>query len=370
PNTAAHAELIQTCYRQVEVDPRKIHYIEAQGMGNPVADVEEWKACNWALQALAKEHGVTLTPGTCRISTLKPMTGHMHSTSALGALFKIIRSFQTHTIHKILNFTEIHPDLDTENQPCRLATKTEPWQPEDTPRLAGLHSYGLGGNNAHLLIEEYQPKAALTAIHATTSPQIVVFSAKSPDRLHAVALQMFEFIEIQKELPLENFAYTLQVGREAMEFREAMVVKNREELIRSLKNYLSSANRENTGTRNLLSGKADETELQVLLAENNFEKLAHHWKQGGKIPWESLHQGKTLLRMSLPTYPFATERYWVRAAQGEEREATREKRVIPEVAESTVGTRILQPYWKEQAIPGDASDAAYARHVVILCQVR
>ena len=178
PNIAAHAELIQTCYRQVEVDPRNIQYIEAQGMGNPVADIAEWEACNHALRALAEEKGVPLTPGSCRVSTLKPMTGHMHSASAIGALFKIIRSLQTNTIHKILDFDEIHPDLDTKDQPCRLATETQEWAKGSIPRLAGLHSYGSGGNNAHILIEEYTPTPSTLLVEE--SPLILPISAKTP----------------------------------------------------------------------------------------------------------------------------------------------------------------------------------------------
>src|SRR6267142_2060439 len=84
------------------------------------------------------------------------MTGHMHAASALGALFKIIRSFQTNTIHKIIGLEEVNPDLDLGNQPCRLVSETENWPKEMFPRLAGLHSYGSGGNNAHILVEEYK----------------------------------------------------------------------------------------------------------------------------------------------------------------------------------------------------------------------
>ena len=160
PDIAAHAELIERCYRQAGIDPRDVQYVEAQGMGNPVADLGEWQAINRALARLALERGVPLTPGGCRIGTLKPMTGHMHSASALGALFKIIRSLRTGTIHKILGFSELNPDLDCPGQPGAPARDTEAWPSSGRPRLAGIHAYGAGGNNAHLLIEEYQEPAA------------------------------------------------------------------------------------------------------------------------------------------------------------------------------------------------------------------
>ena len=159
PNPAAHAALIHRCYQETGIDPRRIRYIEAQGMGTIVGDIAEWNACNCALLDLARDGNVDLPAGNCLISTLKPMTGHMHSASALGALFKIIHSLQNRRIFKILNFTDINPDLNTQGQPCAPTAETQDWPEHALPRLAGLHSYGSGGNNAHLLIEEYREPA-------------------------------------------------------------------------------------------------------------------------------------------------------------------------------------------------------------------
>lgn len=156
PNMKSHIDVIKTCYKKAGIDVREVGYIEAQGMGNQVGDLAEWEACNRALEQLAVENQLSLEPGYCRVSTLKPMIGHMESVSALGALFKIIRSIHTNTLHKILNLETINPYLNTENRPCRLLSKTEVWPAKATPRLAALHSYGSGGSNAHILIEEYK----------------------------------------------------------------------------------------------------------------------------------------------------------------------------------------------------------------------
>lgn len=155
PDIAAHTELIERCYREAGIDPRDIRYIEAQGMGQPVADLAEWHALNRALSRLANTRGIKLAPDSCRVGTLKPMTGHMHSASALGALLKVVHSLRTATIHRILGFSELNPDLDCPGQPCSPARVTEPWPASENPRLAGIHSYSAGGNNAHLLIQEY-----------------------------------------------------------------------------------------------------------------------------------------------------------------------------------------------------------------------
>lgn len=156
PNTEAHAELIKACYREAGIDPRDLGYIEAQGMGSPVADIAEWAAINRALAELCEEKGLRAGPGFCRVSTLKPMLGHMHSASSLGALLKVIRSFQTGKIHKILDFTEPNEYCEMNGTPCRIAKETENWEAVGKPRLAAIHAYGSGGNNAHVLLEEAQ----------------------------------------------------------------------------------------------------------------------------------------------------------------------------------------------------------------------
>ncbi len=107
------------------------------------------------------------------------------------------------------------------------------------PRRATVSSFGAGGSNAHLIIEEYiPPKAEISRAASATSPQIVVFSAATSERLEVVAQKMLEYIEQNVSISLTNFAYTLQVGREAMAYRLAMVVRDRDELISGLKGYL------------------------------------------------------------------------------------------------------------------------------------
>ncbi len=156
PNIEAHVALMKMCYREAGIDPRHLTYVEAQGMGLPVADIAEWTAINRALKELCEEKDLAFEPRFCRVSTLKPLTGHMHAASSLGALLKIIRSFQTGKIHKIPDYTAPNDFCDMQETPCCIAEKTEPWPEINVPRLAALHAYGSGGNNAHVLLEEYR----------------------------------------------------------------------------------------------------------------------------------------------------------------------------------------------------------------------
>lgn len=328
PNIDSHSTLIQTCYEEAGVDPRDITYIEAQGMGNPVADIAEWEAFNRALKAMAKKRGIDLAPGGCGISTLKPMIGHMHSTSALGALFKIIRSFQTNKLHKILNFTEKNLDIDTKNQPCRLLQETEDWLPKESPRLAGLHSYGSGGNNAHLLIEEYiTSKSQLSASNTTSSNSImIVLSAKNTDGLKLHSKNMLAYVEKNTSLNLTEMAYTLQVGRDPMEERLGILTTSTKDLLEKLKIYIEG--------KEVIEGlyigtiKKNKDGIQAFCTEAEFLKIVDNWienrqlskilevwTKGFYIDWVKLYGEQKPKKISLPTYPFAKERYWIEPSE-------------------------------------------------------
>ncbi|MCK9395632.1 MAG: amino acid adenylation domain-containing protein, partial [Methylobacter sp.] len=325
PNTDSHVELIKTCYRQVNIDPRQVRYIEAQGMGNVLADLVEWQAFNRALKDMARQQQVSLAPGMCRISTVKPMMGHMESASALGALFKVVRSMQTGVIHKIVNFTDYHPDMDREDQPCTLATETAAWPRTNGGRLAGVHCYGMGGINAHLLIEEYdrnrhqhkdagQNARAEGLVSQGESPVLIVLSAKSEPCLTAMASQLYQFLgQDGQTARLADIAFTLQVGREALEHRIAWVIQSQHELVGGLNKYLGSV-AETDGEQSVYRGHAKDapTRRQPPLTGDNLHALAAYWVHGGSVSWTSLYSGKNVRRVRLPVYPFDKQHYWIR----------------------------------------------------------
>ncbi|EFU39754.1 polyketide synthase [Paenibacillus vortex V453] len=131
---------------------------------------------------------------------------------------------------------------------------------------------------------------------------------------------MLEYAERHSEFSLEEFAYTLQVGREQMESRLAMVASSREELITGFRIFLN-ASPDNpggaitnpaifTGDTTFSSSKLDSAALQSLFAENNLTNIALQWTKGGQFPWEWLHMEERVHRISLPAYPFEKRRCW------------------------------------------------------------
>lgn len=304
PNISSHAEVIRKCYEESGIDPQSVTYIETQGMGNPVADIAEWEACNRALKAIAAAKDIRLKNGNCRISTMKPMTGHMHSASALGALFKIIRSLQTDKIHKILDFKAINPDLDVDEQPCRLVTETEYWGAETFPRLAGLHSYGSGGNNAHLLIEEFKGSQRINNTVRNTEKVIIPCSAETERQCREIVKELADVVGENAEYSIESIAYTLQTGRDAMQYRVAFVTDTREDFVRQARAYLEG--KVDAGTFEGSAKGAPSTKHF-----RDIFSMAAAWVEGSDIPWSKTQFSKAVNRLHLPVYPFNCQPYWM-----------------------------------------------------------
>lgn len=332
PDPEAHAKVIRRCYGKAGIDPRNVEYIEAQGMGNQVSDIAEWQACNKAIQELCDERSLNYTPGFCAISTLKPVIGHMECTSAMGALFKIIHSFKANKLYKILNLREINPYLDVRGKPCRLLTETETWFAKGRPRLAGLHSYGSGGNNAHLLVGEVATQSEntsplLNSGESLRNPELFVLSARTQKVLEQYSREFATFLasDAAAGLQLKDIAFTLQAGRDHLRCRVAITAANREELLDRLQLFAKApgAAAQESGIFQGTAASKQEPGAGILgerppafpwpLSEPDCKKLASLWVSGAPVDWANLHHGRELSRVSLPTYPFSQESYWIPA---------------------------------------------------------
>jgi amino acid adenylation domain-containing protein len=305
PDPIAQSDLIRECCERVGLDPRRLDYIEAQGMGNPLADIAEWRAFNLALRTLAETRAVALKPGKCLVSCLKPTLGHMEPTSALGALFKVVHALQTQTIYGIHRFTKANPELDLEAQPCRLAAQNASWPKRNEPRVAGLNSYGMGGNNAHILIEEYarQQEPAVRAY----APALIVLSAPNEDKLSQIARGLLDWLRQHPDEAIEDLAFTLQIGRDPMDYRLALVASSVEELAHGLDYHL---NHTGSPPAFLHTGRVEKLAPAPLRSED-LNSVGHFWVAGGIVHWKDLYQGRSPRRVSLPGYPFEKRVCWL-----------------------------------------------------------
>ncbi|WP_316173153.1 non-ribosomal peptide synthetase, partial [Bradyrhizobium sp. SZCCHNRI2049] len=325
PNLALQTKVVTEVLRQAEISPETISYIEASASGAALSDAIEISSLNKVF------HDNGANGRRYVIGSVKSNIGHPEAASGIAQLSKVVLQLRHRQFVPSIKVEALNPDLRLEETPFVLQREPGRWDRPfvagavrgEIPRRALINSFGAGGTYVSLVVEEYVADPAQRRA-AEGPPYVCVFSAKHPDRLQALAEEMLRYVEQRPELNLADFAYTLQVGREAMEVRLALVVRSRAELVENLGAYLAAARRNETlfGTSihvshdqgvgqisSLLSGGLGEALVDNLLASRDFEKIALFWVSGGQVPWLALYGETPPDKLELPSYPFARERY-------------------------------------------------------------
>jgi acyl transferase domain-containing protein/thioesterase domain-containing protein len=196
------------------VEPGTVSYIEAHGTGTPVGDPIE-------LAALAQAYGPG-GKGFCGIGSLKTNIGHLDTAAGVASLIKVVLAMRHELIPASLNFSKPNSRIDLSATPFYVAHQPQPWKRGAAPRRAAVNSLGVGGTNAHVVVEE--PPATVQAISHDAQPQVVTLSARTPASLEALKARWRDFLDHPPPgLTLADAAYTTQVGRRAFEHRCAVV---------------------------------------------------------------------------------------------------------------------------------------------------
>jgi polyketide synthase PksN len=317
PNAAAQTELLLDAYEKAGIDPSTVGYIECHGTGSTLGDSIEVQALTRAFAQLYKQHGKDVpTQPHCGLSSLKSNIGHLETAAGVAGIIKILLAMRHRQIPATLHLEEVNPYIDLEGTPFYIVDKTIPWDaPRDSndrvlPRRAGISSFGFGGANAHIVLEEYVPSRTRASVR-TATPQLVVLSAKSEDRLKAYAQSLLDHLE-RHEVDLTNLAYTLQVGRDAFSERVAFVAADLDEVCRKLTEFVRSPSPERREPGKKASSHDDTDEvIATLLARGDLTRLAELWTAGAQIDWRALYATELPERIPLPSYPFAKNRYWL-----------------------------------------------------------
>lgn len=208
-----------------------------------------------------------------------------------------------------------------------MNTELRDWTPRDGhPLRAAVSSFGFSGTNVHMVMDGYEEKRP--APETGPRPPIFVLSAKTPERLRAYAQEMAEFLEGWEEkspYTLADIAYTSQVGREAMAYRLAVAVNSVEALRDRLASFAAGEDAVDglvwaTAGTGVDEPRPDEPERQGTDAQDavraweekrDASPLISLWVSGREFDWQGLYKKGTPRRISLPTYPFERERYWM-----------------------------------------------------------
>ncbi len=319
PNPRAQARLIVEAHEQAGIDPRSIGYIECHGTGTPLGDPVEIEGLKAAFAKLYAEHGlVPPREAFCGLGSVKSNIGHTETAAGIAGVIKVLLGLRAGRLWKTLHCKDPNPLIDLRGTPFYLVDTARHWgrsviDGRETPRRAAVSSFGAGGANAHVVIEEY---AAAPHGPANGGPQLIVLSARSERALRDAAARLAAHLDSDAGSAQNHgdIAFTLQTGRDGMRVRLACVAHDKEKLRSRLEAFAEHGAAAGIVTGTVArKGALDGGTTESIAAEpgNDLARVAGHWVAGGSVAWDALHGGGARRRVRLPTYPFQGRRYWL-----------------------------------------------------------
>ncbi|WFR55598.1 type I polyketide synthase [Anaerocolumna sp. AGMB13025] len=335
PSPLAQAEAVLTAWDKGNITPNTVSYIEAHGTGTSLGDPIEVNGLKKAFEEGAKAKGIVLKENYCGIGSVKSNIGHLEVASGIAGVFKVLLSMKHKLIPGNLHFHKINDLIRLEKSPFYVIDSNKPWEVlmdahgNPLPRRAGVSSFGFGGTNAHIVIEEYKEKEA-PVNRAFHFPQtIIVLSAKTEERLKVYAGEFLKFLrddEVTND-KLTDIAYTLQSGRELMQERAAILTDSIPDLKEKLEAYIKGEEQKAIFHGNIKAHKKTisifENDQEFAETLNNwakkgkYEKILDLWVKGLYFDWNVLYGKDKPGIISLPTYPFKKENFWIPKTQTE-----------------------------------------------------
>ncbi|MFF8950527.1 SDR family NAD(P)-dependent oxidoreductase, partial [Streptomyces sp. NPDC014940] len=302
--------------------------------------------------------------------------GHCESAAGIAGVTKVLLQMRHGELVPSLHSANLNPHIDFDRTPLRVQRTLEPWHRpvRDTggerrtlPRLAGVSSFGGGGSNAHVVIEEYpEPVRPRTT---QGGPYLLVLSARTEEQLAAQARLLHARLGELTDADLPAVAWTLQTGRMALDQRLALAVGSLAEARDRLAAFAGAPAAPGPWARGAVrpDRPADAAAVGAAVTawreQGTHEALLALWAEGGDVDWDLAGRpGPRPHRIGLPGYPFARERCWF----GLDTEGAPQRPADGEGGEGDVV--LLRPRWAEAAAAGTAAhgEAFAERHVVVV----
>jgi acyl transferase domain-containing protein/acyl-CoA synthetase (AMP-forming)/AMP-acid ligase II/acyl carrier protein/GNAT superfamily N-acetyltransferase len=202
PNPQAQEAVLREAYRQAGREPAQVQYVEAHGTGTRLGDPIEVKTLG---KVLASGRAADKK---CAIGSLKTNIGHTEAAAGIGGVIKTALAIKNRQIPASLHFQQPNPLIGFDQLPLVVQDKLGEWLDPSRPLLAGVSSFGFGGTNAHVVLEE-APSAVLTACKTTERrPYLLPLSAQSAESLAALAEAYQRLLDSDNHPALDDICYT------------------------------------------------------------------------------------------------------------------------------------------------------------------
>ena len=224
PSAEGQAAAISMAIADAGVDPADISYVEAHGTATPLGDPIEIEGLNLAFGEQSRKQ-------YCAIGSIKSNMGHLTIAAGVAGLIKTSLSLYNKQIPPSINFTKPNPNIDFANSPFLVNHSLKEWT-TDKKRIAGISSFGVGGTNVHVILEEFENEKRETTVGKPV--QLISWSAKTESSMEDYGNKLSGYLKNNSEIDLADVAYTLHTSRQDFNCRRFVVAANTGELIEKL----------------------------------------------------------------------------------------------------------------------------------------
>ena len=226
PSVEGQARVITLAQQSAGVNPETIGYIEAHGTGTPLGDPIELAALTQAFRVHTNKKGF------CAVGTVKTNVGHLDIAAGVTGLIHATHIVRSGVFPPTLHFQKPNPQFDLNGSPFYVNKQRTEWISNEGPRRAGVSAFGVGGTNAHVVLEQ---APALPPAPSVRPAQLLILSARTETALDRTTDNLAQHFKVHSDVNLEDVAWTLQVGRRAFPCRRTVVARDVTEAIAALR---------------------------------------------------------------------------------------------------------------------------------------
>lgn len=236
PNREAQEAVLRAAYQDAGIPPGEIQYVEAHGTGTLLGDSMEARALGAVLS-------VERANGACALGSVKGNLGHLEAAAGAAGLIKVALALKHRGLPPSLHFNTPNPQVPFGALGLRVQREFSPWPRHPGPALAAVSSFGFGGTNVHMVLEEAPRATAIAPTEDSREPRLLPLSAHSREALSAAARRFRDFVAVRESDASPSFADLAASAagrRNHLDHRLAMIARSKGELVERLDAFLLS----------------------------------------------------------------------------------------------------------------------------------
>ncbi|MCX8132187.1 MAG: SDR family oxidoreductase [Clostridia bacterium] len=230
PNPDGQREVIESLYNRCDLSPASVQYVETHGTGTKIGDPSEIRALDNAFKYW------NLGKNTIAVGSVKANIGHLLSAAGVGSFIKVVLALMNKKIPPQTNVSTPNPMIKFTQTPFYILNEAKNWDVEaGVPRRAAINSFGFGGTNCHIIVEEKPVDSGISPEGYVEKPKhLLCLSANTQASLKRKICELSNFLEKNDDYLIGNVCYTENLLRSSFKHRHYVIAGSTKELVEKL----------------------------------------------------------------------------------------------------------------------------------------